>query len=72
MSKFIELTEIATERKIYVNSISVVAILEYGEFRIVELFNGKSYSVTNPYDDIVRKLNKAGQFTIQNREETLF
>jgi len=50
----------------------VVAILEYAEFRIVELFNGKSYSVTNTYDDIRKKLKNAEYFTIENREETLF
>lgn len=72
MAKFIELKEIATERKIYVSSMTVVAILEYGEFRIIELFNGKSYSVINTYEDIIRKLNKAEYFTLENREETLF
>ena len=66
MSKFIELTEIATERKIHINSMSVVAILEYVEFRIVELFNGKSYSVINTYDDIRKKINKSEYFTTEN------
>jgi len=66
MSKFIELTEVTTERKIHINSMSVVAILEYGEFRIIELFNGKSYSVTNTYDDIRKKISKSEYFTTEN------
>lgn len=72
MAKFIELTLIGTDRKIYVNGQSITSVVEYGEFRLIELINGKSYSVIETYDNIRKKINKVEHFTIENINEIVF
>jgi hypothetical protein len=63
---FINLKSLTSDRKIYVNSQMIASILEYETHCNVCMFGGECHGTADTYDEIIKKINKAGQFLIEN------